>query len=161
MDFLYQVIGEGWKLWLSIGIIFFLAEGANPGTFALFFAGIGALTTAAACRVSPAVTGSGIYQLLIFAAMSLSSLVLLRRRILRSIQKNGAQLDGPEAYVGKHAKTITILGKDGLETGRILFEGTEWPAEPSEDCQEEIPAGSAVEVVKMEGLTIQVRPVRK
>ena len=157
MDFLYQALGEGWKLWLIVGIIFLLAEGVNPGTFALFFGGVGALTTAVVCRIFPAIMESGIYQLLIFAVMSLSSLFLLRPRIIRFVQK-GSKLDGPDAYVGRQAKTLTVLRKNG---GHVLFEGTEWAAVPSKDCLEELPAGSAVEIVKMEGLTLQVRPVQK
>ena len=157
LDFLYQALTEGWKLWLIVGIVFFFAEGVNPGTFALFFGGAGALTTAAACRMFAAVAENGTYQLLIFAAMSVLSLLLLRPRIMRAVQ-NEAKLDGPDAYVGKHAKTLTVLSQEG---GRILFEGTEWAAAPSEDCLEEIPADSPVEVVKMEGLTIRVRPVLK
>ena len=160
MDVLYQIMGEGWKLWLIIGIIFFMAEGINPGTFALFFGGIGALTTAAACGVFPAVTESGMWQFLVFAAMSLSSLILLRSKILRLIQ-NGSKLDGPDVYVGKQAKTLTALSKDSQKNGSVFFEGTEWAAAPSEDCMEEISAGSTVEVVKMEGLTFRVRPIQK
>ena len=154
MDFI--IPAEGWKLWLIIGIIFFLAEGVNPGTFALFFGGVGSLAVSAACRVFPPVAESGIFQLLTFAAVSLSSLILMRPKILRLIQ-TGTKLDGPDAYIGKQAKTLTILRKDGQEPGRVLFEGTEWAAAPSGDCLEEIPAGSTVEVVKMEGLTLRVR----
>ena len=77
MEFLQQILTEGWKLWLIVGILFFVAEGANAGTFALFFGGLGALATALACRLSPSVTGSGTLQLLVFAAASLFSLLVL------------------------------------------------------------------------------------
>ena len=160
MDVLYQALSEGWKLWLTIGIVFFVAEGINPGTFALFFGGVGALATAAVCYVFPPVAKSGTLQLLLFAAMSLSSLFFLRSRLVRLIQ-NDTKLDGPDAYVGKQAKTLTVVRKSGLERGRILFDGTEWPAALGEDCPEEIPAGCTVEVVKVEGLTILVRPLQK
>ncbi|MDR1874464.1 MAG: NfeD family protein, partial [Synergistaceae bacterium] len=158
MDFLSQILTEGWKLWLIIGILFFVAEGLNAGTFALFFGGLGALTTALVCRLSPAVTGSGTQQLLIFAAMSLFSLFCLRSRIMRFIQGD-LRLDGPQAFLGRQARVLSVLRRNGPETGWALFEGTEWAAVPSEDAPEEIPPGSVVEVVKMEGLTLRVRPV--
>ena len=156
MDFLYQALGEGWKLWLIIAIIFFMAEGVNAGTFALFFGGVGALATAAACCVFPAVAESGMFQLLLFAAMSISSLLLLRPAILRFTQ-SGEKLGGPDACVGKHAKALTVLNKDG---GRVLFDGTEWAAERAEDCVDEISPGSVVEVIKMDGLTLLVKPIK-
>ena len=143
-------------MWLIIGIILLLAEGVNPGTFAIFFGGVGALVTAAVCYVFPIVAESGSTQLLIFAAMSFSSLMLLRPWILR-LTPNKAKLDGCSAYMGKQAKTLTHLRKDGLKTGRVFFDGTEWPAVPSEEY-DEIPAGSTVEIVKREGLTFHVRP---
>ena len=155
MDFLFQVLTEGWKLWLVVGIVFFFAEGVNPGTFALFFGGIGALVTAAVCYLSTDVTQNGTWQLLIFAAMSLSSLFLLRPRIAR-FNRRGPNFDGSAAFLGKQAKTLTVLRKNGLETGRILFEGTEWTAVLSEDSADEVPAGSVVEIVNMEGLTARV-----
>ena len=160
MDFLYQILTEGWKLWLIVGIMFFFAEGVNPGTFALFFGGLGALVTAAACYLFPDVTQNGTWQLLIFAAMSLASLFLLRPRITR-FNRRGKNLDGSASFLGKQAKTLTTLHKNGPETGRILFEGTEWSAVLSEDSPDEVPAGTVVEIVKMEGLTAWVgRPRR-
>jgi len=168
VDFLYQILTEGWKLWLIVGIMFFFAEGVNPGTFALFFGGLGALVTAAACYLFPGVTQNGTWQLLIFAAMSLASLFLLRPRITR-LNQRGPNLDdyvasgyaalGYAAFLGKQAKTLTALHKNSLETGRILFEGTEWSAVLSDGSPDEVPAGTVVEIVKMEGLTAWVRCV--
>jgi membrane protein implicated in regulation of membrane protease activity len=157
MDYLFQALGEGWKLWLIIGIVFFMAEGVSAGTFSLFFGGVGALATAASCYVFPSVAKSGTFQLLLFAAMSLSSLLLMRSRLVRLLHKD-TRLDGPDAYMGRQGKTITALRGDG---GRILFDGTEWSALPAVDSPEEIPAGSPVEIVKMEGLTLLVKPVKK
>ena len=160
MDFLYKLLTEGWKLWLIAGIAFFIAEGVNPGTFALFFGGLGALGTALACFFLPYVAESGTWQLLIFAAASLSSLLLLRPRIVRFTQKK-AEPGDLGVFTGRHARTLTVLRKNAAETGRVLFEGTEWPAALSSDAPDEIPEGRAVEVVKMEGLTVCVRPVRE
>ena len=159
MDFLYQIFNEGWKLWLIVSIVFFFAEGVNPGTFALFFGGLGALATAAACCFFTDATQNVTWQLMIFAGMSLASFLLLRPCIARFIQR-GAKPDDLGAFLGKQARTLTVLRKNGLEMGRILFEGTEWAAAPSEDSSDEIPAGAVVEIVKMDGLTAWVKHVR-
>ncbi|MDR2529720.1 MAG: NfeD family protein [Synergistaceae bacterium] len=158
MDFSYELLTEGWKLWLIVGIAFFIAEGVNPGTFALFFGGLGALGTALACFFLPSAAESGTWQLLIFATASLSSLLLLRPRIVRFTQK---EAEGLHMFIGRQARTLTVLRKNAAETGRVLFEGTEWPAALNSDAPDEIPEGRVVEVVKMEGLTVRVRPVRE
>ena len=132
-----------------------IGEGFVAGTFALFFGGVGALATALACYLFPSVSESGTQQLMIFSAMSLFSLVLLRHMILRHIHKE-TRLDGLKAFIGKRAKALTDLSMNHPETGKVLFDGTEWPATPTIDTPG-IPAGSAVEIVQMDGLTFQVK----
>ena len=155
---LFLIFTEGWKIWLVIGIAFMIGEGLYAGTFALFFGGVGAFATALICYFSSTVAANGTQQLLIFSFISLFSLFLLRSRFLRLIH-NETLLDGPEAFMGKRAKVMTNLRGNGLETGKVLFEGTEWSAVPSDDSPE-IPAGSTVEVVRMEGLTLRVKLVQ-
>jgi membrane protein implicated in regulation of membrane protease activity len=159
VDFSHQILLEIWKFWLVVGIVFLLAEGVTPGTFALFFGGVGALATAWGCYLFPALARRGTWQLLAFAAASLLSLFLLRPLILRLLRSD-VKLDGPDAFLGKQARVLSTLRKSGLETGRVLFEGAEWSAAPGEGCADEIPAGSVVEVIKVEGLTLRVRPMR-
>ena len=157
MDSLYQIVTEVWKLWLIIGIVLMIAEGINLGTFALFFGGLGAFATAATCYFSPTVAASWTQQLLFFSALSLTSLLLLRPRLRRLIH-NKTQLD-EHAFIGKRAKALTFLRKNSLETGRVLFDGTEWQAVLSENSPD-IPVGGIVEIVQIEGLTLQVRLVQ-
>lgn len=159
MDLVQQFFTEAWKLWLIVGIIFMLLEGLTPGSFSLFFAGLGALATALACYFSPFFTESVTKQLLFFSAMSLTSLLLLRPRVMRFIHRNETQFDGREAFIGKHAKALTNIQTCGIETGKVLFEGTEWAAIPSGDSPD-ILAGSVVEITQMEGLTLHVRHVQ-
>jgi len=150
------VLGEAWKLWLIAAIIFFIIEGGNPGTFALFFGGVGATVTAAVCFISPSFAGNGVFQVLTFSTTTLSSLFLLRTRLVRLIQGQ-AKFEGSDSYIGKQARTLTALRKNNFD-GRVFYEGTEWPAMLSEEHNEDIPANSAVEIVKREGLTFLVKP---
>ena len=150
------ILGEAWKLWFIVAIILFIIEGFNPGTFAIFFGGIGALATAAICFVSQPFANNVVFQILTFSAMSLSSLVLLRTRLVRLIQGE-AKFSDSDSYVGKQVRTLTALRKNNFD-GRVFYEGTEWPAMLSEECQEDVPADSLVEIVKREGLTFRVKP---
>jgi len=151
-------LGEAWKLWFIVAIIFFIIEGCNPGTFSLFFGGAGALATAAICFVSQPFANNGVFQILTFSAMTLFSLYFLRPILVRSTQSE-AKFEGADSYVGKQARTLTVLRKNSFD-GRVFYEGTEWPAMLSEEHQEDIPANSAVEIVKREGLTFLVKPQR-
>jgi len=150
------VLGEAWKLWFIAAIIFFIIEGCNPGTFALFFAGAGASITAAICFVSPSFADNGVFQVLTFSAAALSSLLILRTRLINLIQGE-TKFSGGDSHVGKQARTLTVLRKNSFD-GRVFYEGTEWPAKLSEEHQEDIPANSAVEIVKREDLTFWVKP---
>lgn len=156
MNFIYQILLEGWKLWLIIGILFFLAEGANSGTFALFFGGLGAWLTALVCYFSFYVTESGTLQLLIFAGASLLSLYALRPATMRLLHIKATS--NPTSFEGKNARTLTTLRKTGVDIGLVAFEGTEWRAIPSQVAPDEIPAGTLVSITKVEGLTLYVRP---
>jgi len=151
------ILGEAWKLWFIVAIVFFIIEGSNPGTFAIFFGGIGALTTAVICFVSEPFANNVVLQILTFSVMTLSSLFLLRTRFVRLIQ--GETKFSGDSYVGKQARTLTALRQNSFD-GRVFYEGTEWPAMLSEECREDIPADSMVEIVKREGLTFLVKPQR-
>ena len=152
------ILGEAWKLWFIVAIVFFMIEGINPGTFSLFFGGVGALITAILCFVSLPFANNGVFQVLIFSLVTLSSLFLLRTRLVRLIQGE-SKFGGSDCYVGKQARTLTALSKNNFD-GRVFYEGTEWPAMLSEDYQADIPANSMVEIVKREGLTFRVKPQR-
>lgn len=158
LDFIYQILLEGWKLWLVVGILFFLAEGVNAGTFALFFGGIGAWITALICYFSPYVTESGTAQLLVFSGTSLLSLYALRPAVMRILHIK--EDSGPDSSVGKTARALTGLHKTGPTTGLVSFEGTEWRAIPSADAPDFIPEGTAVSIARVEGLTLYVEPLK-
>jgi membrane protein implicated in regulation of membrane protease activity len=157
VNILHQFFSEVWKIWLVVSIAFMIGEGLTAGSFSLFFAGLGALVTALICYLYPSVAESLTQQLLFFSAISLLSLFLMRPRILSFIHRNKTKLDGPEAFLGKRAKALTNLHKDGIDTGKVLFEGTEWPA--ASYISQEIPAGSTVEIAQIEGLTLHVKLV--
>ena len=157
MDSLYQIVNEAWKFWLIVGIALMIIEGINPGTFAIFFGGLGAFATAAICYYFPTIAASWTHQFLVFSALSLVSLLLMRPRLRRFIHSK-TRLD-EHAFIGKRAKALTYLRRNSLETGKVMFDGTEWQAVLSEDSPD-IPIGGIVEIERMEGLTLQVRHIQ-
>jgi membrane protein implicated in regulation of membrane protease activity len=159
MDVLFQYLADAWKNWLVIGIAFMMIEGFTPGSFSFFLIGLGAFVTSVICYFFITIAANLTQQFLIFSVMSLFSLLLLRPRFLSFIQRNEIKLDGPGVFLGKRAKALTNLYRNGIETGKVLFEGTEWPALPSDDSPD-ISLGSVVEIARMEGLTLYVKLVK-
>ena len=106
------------------------------------------------CYLSPVVTEDGTIQLLVFAGTSLLSLLALRPAAMRMLGVKDAPRGGSEAFVGKTARTLSVLRK-GNGTGRVLFDGTEWSAVL--DGDDELPEGMPVVITEVEGLTLHVQ----
>jgi len=128
-------------LWFLTGVVFLLAEMALPGFVLLFFA-IGAFAAAAAAWAGLALSG----QFLVFLAVSLAGVGLLRRMFLRIFQ--GRVQAQAEDASGQGAGAANIAddaaGKAALVTraitptvpGEIKFRGSFWRAEASCDIGE-------------------------
>ena len=157
MEFLFSILAEGWRAWLIAGIVLLLAEGLNPGTFALFFCGVGALVTAALCRVMPELDPTA--QLLAFAGASSLSLLLLRPRLKRALLKDAPNLAADAEGLGTVVKVLSGFG--GSPEGTVHFQGTEWRAATSDRRPLEAGAGGSVVVTGREGLTLTVAPLDK
>lgn len=146
MDWLYSAH----VLWFLAGAVFLLAEMALPGFVLLFFA-IGAFAAAFAAWAGLTLSG----QFLVFLAVSVAGVGLLRRMFLRIFQgRVQAQADdepgqntGPNAGTdaGPNAGTDdNAAGKAALVTraitptvpGEIKFRGSFWRAEASVDIGE-------------------------
>ena len=153
MEFLFSILAEGWRAWLIAGILLLLAEGANPGTFALFFCGLGALVTAALCRVMPELEPTA--QLLTFAGASLLSLLLLRPRLKKALAKDAPSLNAEG--LGTSARVLS--GFDGTPEGTVHFQGTEWRAATSGRRPLGAGPGASVLVTGREGLILTVAPL--
>lgn len=87
--------------------------------------------------------------LLAFAALTIVSTLLARRYIPRT----GAAGDDLNDNVGR------LLGQRGamVSGGRVSIDGKEWPA--VSDGESALKAGASVEVVRIDGARLTVRPV--
>lgn len=129
-------------LWFLTGAVFLLAEMALPGFVLLFFA-LGAFAAAFAAWAGLTLGG----QFLVFLAVSLAGVGLLRRMFLRVFQGRvhsqaqdaPGQSAGPGGEVGDDA-----AGKPAVVTkairpdvpGEIKFRGSFWRAEAAEHIGE-------------------------
>lgn len=128
-------------LWFLTGVVFLLAEMALPGFVLLFFA-IGAFAAAFAAWAGLALSG----QFLVFLAVSLAGVGLLRRMFLRIFQgRVQAQAEDAAGHgAGSGGIADDAAGKAALVTraitpsvpGEIKFRGSFWRAEASVDIGE-------------------------
>ena len=151
-DFLLPMLAGGWRAWLIAGFLLLMAEGLNPGTFALFFCGFGALATAGLCFLLPGLDPAA--QLLSFAAMSLLSLAFLRPRLARAFLK-----DAPGPVPGDGGVGRALSGFGASPEGTVQFQGTEWRAATRDRRPAAIAPGDPVAVTGRDGLTLFVAPL--
>jgi membrane protein implicated in regulation of membrane protease activity len=137
-------------IWFIIALVLFLLELVVPG-FVIFFFGIGALITALVCLIlHPGIN----IQIIIFAVMSVLSLLALRKLIQKKLFYNkDSRSDAVEdEFTGKEALAITDFGSD--KKGKVEFKGTNWTAE----SDSEIKAGQTVLIIEKDSFKLIVEP---
>ena len=146
-------------IWFVAGVVFFLAEMAIPG-FIIFFFGIGAWVVGIATLLG---LHNLTIQLIIFIVVSVLSLILFRNKsktIFRGREKTFESKDDKmlndfiEDIRGKKAM-VTVDIVPGEISGKVEFRGTSWKA----DSDVEIKAGTVVEIIDKENITLKVKPV--
>jgi membrane protein implicated in regulation of membrane protease activity len=135
-------------VWVAMALFFFVAEIFTLG-FVLACFGVGA---AVAALLAFAGLGAA-WQLLAFVVVSALA-VLLSRRFADRVSEPNAERVGVDRVLGKRAVVIEAIEADSA-SGRVRVEREEWRAEAVDD--EEIAAGSRVEVVAVEGTRLRVR----
>lgn len=140
-----------WQIWLIASGIFFICEIITVG-FLVFWLGIGALI---AMLVS-FFTSNIIIQMSVFVVSS-GLLILLTRPLVNKISKKDVVPTNVYSLIGKKAVVTEdidwVTGK-----GQIKFEGEIWSAKSKEQIN--IPAGSEVEIVSIEGVKAFVKPLK-
>lgn len=136
-----------WWVWLCGALLLILAEMLTPGGFYFLFFGIGA----AAAAVVALGTGSLAAQALVFAGVSILSLVLFRKPLLAKFQKPGAAKS--DDISGETAVLKTALHPG--DVGDAELRGTTWKARNISGVT--IEAGARCTVEAVDGLTLNVR----
>lgn len=137
-----------WWLWILLGLALLALEMVTPGgLFALFF-GLSALAVSivAALEVGPAWL-----QWLVFAALGVALLLVLRGRVQQRLRRRRIPVD---SLVGEVALPLSDLAAGG--SGKVELRGTTWECRNA--GERPIARGARCQVEKVEGLTLWVRP---
>jgi inner membrane protein len=137
-------------VWFLIGLALFLLELVVPG-FVIFFFGVGAWVTALVCLVFHPGTN---LQIIIFAVISLLSLLALRKMIQNKLfyGKSGKSEAVEDEFTGKEALALIDFGPN--KKGKVEFKGTTWDAESDSKIKE----GQAVIVIEKNSFKLIVQP---
>ena len=144
-----------WILWAIFGVLLIIAEIFTLG-FVLFWFGLGALAAGAA-----AYFGLGLVaQFLIFAGVSVV-LTVLSKTIFEDYypHRDEEKKHGIDTLPGKIG-TVTTPSKGALHAARVNVFGSSWKAYP-ENEDTSFSEGDRVEVVRVEGSSIYVKPANK
>jgi membrane protein implicated in regulation of membrane protease activity len=141
-----------WWIWLIIAAVFVVGEIFTAGFFLLWF-GIGALLAgiAALAGLGPA------WQWGIFVLVSLV-LFLVSRRFAERFTKKQPPGIGADRFVGKRGIVLEEINND-QNVGRIRVEKDEWRADS--ETGEVIPAGTRIEVVRVQGAHAVVKTIEE
>lgn len=138
-------------IWILVGIILFVMELGIPGLVVFFF-GFGACVVGVVCFF---VEMSINTQLLMFTAVSVGSLIVLRKWLKSTFighvvdrQNRSENLD---EYLGQR-----VVVKEGISkgvVGKVEFHGTNWEAESDEELVE----GTVAEIIGKDNITLKVK----
>lgn len=137
-------------IWAALGILMILSEFIVPG-FVVFFFGLGALLNALLVGVIPGLASGIPLQLVLWAASSGVSLILLRRYFAKAFRGTVLDSSRDEEFVGRTAEVSEQISPEN--PGRIRFEGTTWTAV---SYDETIEPGEQVDIIQKEGTKLVV-----
>jgi len=138
----------GWLIWAIVAVALAIGELLTPG---MFFLGPVALAAVAA-GIASLLGAAAWLQLIVFIALSIASLGVLRPIARAHIRMPALTRTGTAALVGSKAVVLQRVDANG---GRVRIGGEEWSARAYIDDQVLEP-GTRVEVVKIEGATALV-----
>jgi membrane protein implicated in regulation of membrane protease activity len=138
---------EDWVWWMIAAGVFAIGEIATLGFF------LGPIAIAAVTAAIVAIVGGGLAaQWIVFIAVSLASLLVLRPIARRHLRTPSQLRTGTAALVGRSAVVLERVDRDG---GQVKLAGEVWSARSFDD-DESFEAGSRVEVIKIDGATALV-----
>ena len=145
-----------WIAWTVLGVALIIAEIFTLG-FVLFWFGLGALGAAIAAMVGFSLP----IQFAIFAIISVGLTVMSRTIFAKYLfhRDEDAIKMGVDSLPGQIG-TVTNASKGALNEGAVRVYGSVWTAFPADEDVKLI-EGEKVEVVKVKGSSIYVKPVTK
>jgi membrane protein implicated in regulation of membrane protease activity len=142
--------------WFILGFVLLIMEIATPGVFFVFF-GLGAWCVLLLTALLPIPPWA---QWALFAVVSVTCLVLLRRHVIAFLASRKApktdSLSEPmvaERYLGQEVDVLADMPPG--RPGTVEFNGTRWQAK----CPFPLNEGDRARIVDLEGLTFLVEPL--
>ncbi len=140
-----------WQIWLIAAGVFIIGEIITVG-FLLFWLSIASLIA----MVVSFFTSNVIIQMTVFVISS-GLLIFATKPLVKKLAKKDSVSTNVYSIIGKTA--IVIEDIDWASgTGQIKCEGEVWSAKTDE--QIDIPTGSEVEIVSIEGVKAYVKPLK-
>ena len=140
-----------WQIWLIAAGVFIIGEIITVG-FLLFWLNIASLIA----MVVSFFTSNVIIQMTVFVISS-GLLIFATKPLVKKLAKKDSVSTNVYSIIGKTA--IVIEDIDWASgTGQIKCEGEVWSAKTDE--QIDIPTGSEVEIVSIEGVKAYVKPLK-
>jgi membrane protein implicated in regulation of membrane protease activity len=138
---------DEWVLWTIAAGVLAVGEILTLGFF------LGPVAVAAAAAAVVALAGGGVaVQWIVFIAMSMASLLVLRPVARRHLRTPAQLRTGTAALVGGQAVVLQRVDRDG---GQVKLAGEVWSARAYDDDDAYEP-GARVEVMKIDGATALV-----
>ena len=135
-------------IWIGAIVLFGIVEAATAGLTSIWFVlgGIAGLITA--------ICGGAIWlQVVLFFAVSIAALIATRP-IVRKFNEHGTQPTNLDTVIGQMAR-VTEVVDNAVPTGAVYIQGKTWSARS--ESGEQIPVGTMVTVVRMEGVKLFVK----
>lgn len=138
-----------WWMWVVGGVLLLAAEVLTPGSFFLFFFGIGGILTGMLAKFDIVTDWS--MEWIVWSAVSLVTMVLFRPTLVR-LAKNIAPAN-LETYVGETATPMADIAPGAV--GQAELRGVPWTAENIGTGP--VVKGQRCRVVALEGLKLKLR----
>jgi len=139
-----------WWHWLLLGVVLIALEMAASGGFYIIFFGVAAVIVALLALLD--LGGPLWFQLLLFSALSVASLLFFRNPIMRSLNLEGGAPD-IDTLAGETCSVLEAMPPGG--NGRVELRGTTWSARNLGATA--LSNGARCKVVRSERLTLLVK----
>jgi membrane protein implicated in regulation of membrane protease activity len=139
-----------WWHWLLLGVVLVALEMAASGGFYIIFFGVAAIIIALLSLFN--LSGPLWFELLLFSALSVASLLLFRNPIMRRLNLEGGAAD-IDTLAGETCSVLEPMPPGG--DGRVELRGTTWSARNLGTTA--LSSGARCKVVRSERLTLLVK----
>ena len=139
-----------WWHWLLLGVVLIALEMAASGGFYIIFFGVAAVIVAVLALFD--LGGPLWFQLLLFSALSVASLMFFRNPIMRRLNLEGGAAD-IDTLAGETGSVLEAMPPGG--NGRVELRGSSWSARNLGTTP--LSSGARCTVIRSERLTLLVK----